>query len=60
MRICIDITAAEVEALAPLAENREISSFVDKVLRAVDKTSAETIKEANLIREINPYSSCGS
>lgn len=60
MRISIDITADEVEALTHLSGKSEISPFVDKVLRETEKVSAANIEEARAIQEINPYSFCDS
>lgn len=57
MKISIDITAREIDALVNFSENAEISSFVDKVLREAEKVSSANITEAMAIQEVNPYSS---
>lgn len=56
MKISIDITADEIEALMHLSENKTVSSFVDKVLRESEKVATANIMEARTIQEINPYS----
>ena len=56
MKISIDITADEIEALMHLSENKTVSSFVDKVLRESEKVVMANIMEARTIQEINPYS----
>ena len=56
MKISIDITADEIEALMHLSENKTVSSFVDKVLRESEKVAMTNIMEARTIQEINPYS----
>lgn len=56
MKISIDITADEIEALMHLSENKTVSSFVDKVLRESEKVAMANIMEARTIQEINPYS----
>lgn len=57
MRINIDITAREIDALVNFSENAEIGSFIDKVLREAEKVSSANITEAMAIQEVNPYSS---
>ena len=56
IKISIDITADEIEALMHLSENKTVSSFVDKVLRESEKVATANIMEARTIQEINPYS----
>ncbi len=57
MRISIDVSAEEIEALAQLSENKGLSSFVDKVLQESARVSVQNITEAREIQEVNPYSS---
>lgn len=57
MRISIDVSAEEIEALSQLPENRGLSSFVDKVLQESDRVSVQNMTEAREMQEVNPYSS---
>ena len=57
MKISIDITAREIDALVNFSENAEIGSFIDKVLREAEKVSSANITEAKAIQEVNPCSS---
>lgn len=56
MRISIDVSAEEIEALMQLSENKGLSSFIDKVLQESARVSVQNIVEAREIQEVNPYS----